>query len=357
LQRQALKTLNTLMQRPEFVTAFIDSGMAPLLTQKALITLRGSELSDVSIPNLEALSLALALQQERVSQAKKAAEWLFIPETPGDENGIVYYLGTNKYRQSWSNPMDGGHVEVKASSLQGDSKPLNAVVGREAVRFLTQPEEKSWVMIDFKDRRIRPTHYSLRHYASADLEALRLWNFEGSADGAKWDVLIKHENDTNLDAKGKWFTWEIKTTSFYRYFRLFQTGKNSNNQLYLACSGFDVYGSLFEDGQVVKRPKKESDQVSQEDKSLVVKKSKKSEVSKPFVVPSYGWGMGTTDYSVIPRESQSSISYNSPPMPFNNAFFANEKVRQVSGFYYHTVLLTESGKGNIFSSCVVFSLL
>jgi len=40
------------------------------------------------------------------------------------------------------------------------------------------------------------------------------------------------------------------TESFFQKFRVAMKGKNSNNQLYLCLSGFEVYGSLFENGQV-----------------------------------------------------------------------------------------------------------
>lgn len=46
------------------------------------------------------------------------------------------------------------------------------------------------------------------------------------------------------------FTELPNTESFFQKFRVAMKGKNSNNQLYLCLSGFEVYGSLFENGQV-----------------------------------------------------------------------------------------------------------
>ena len=59
-----------------------------------------------------------------------------------------------------------------------DSQPAHALLGREAVRCVTKPQEKSYFIIDFSPRRIRPTHYTLRHYNSWDTEALRNWRLE-----------------------------------------------------------------------------------------------------------------------------------------------------------------------------------
>jgi len=48
----------------------------------------------------------------------------------------------------------------------------------QSVRCVTKPHPKSWIAINLKDVKVRPTHYLLRHYSSWDTEALRYWNFE-----------------------------------------------------------------------------------------------------------------------------------------------------------------------------------
>ncbi len=53
--------------------------------------------------------------------------------------------------------------------------------------------------------------------------------------------------DPGLTGKGSTHTWELDLPAareFYSMFRLYQTGKNSNNHYYLACSGFELYGAL-----------------------------------------------------------------------------------------------------------------
>ena len=43
-----------------------------------------------------------------------------------------------------------------------------------------------------------------------------------------------------LQAKGSTYTWKIENAQqkgFFSMFRLLQTGRNSNNHYYLACSG------------------------------------------------------------------------------------------------------------------------
>jgi len=56
-----------------------------------------------------------------------------------------------------------------------------------------------WFSVDLRDKRLRPTHYTLRHYNSWDTEALRNWVFEASNDGQKWAVIKDHVNDAVRD--------------------------------------------------------------------------------------------------------------------------------------------------------------
>jgi len=45
---------------------------------------------------------------------------------------------------AWKNPHEIGAVTVTCSSLHTDSRPVDAVVGREAVRCVSQPDENQW---------------------------------------------------------------------------------------------------------------------------------------------------------------------------------------------------------------------
>lgn len=174
-----------------------------------------------------------------------------------DVNGIIHWLGTCGGTQAWSNPCEAGFIKIKASTLMPDSLPLSSAVGRESVRCVTKPERNSWFRFEFSGFRVKPSHYSLRHYDSWDTECLRSWCFEGSNDGVSWVNIVSHRNDTALDEKGATHTWRVKKTGadgdgsdlskgMYRMFRVIQTGRNSNNNYYLPISGFEVYGrSLY----------------------------------------------------------------------------------------------------------------
>lgn len=141
-----------------------------------------------------------------------------------------------------------GLIRVSSSSLMDDSTPLSAVVGRDTVRCVTRPLPQSWIAVDLLDKTVLPTEYSVRHYSTWDSEALRSWRFEGSTDGERWTVLREHVNDETLNGKGATATWKISNapTKPCRMFRIVQTGENSNKHHYLALSGFELYGRLFQ---------------------------------------------------------------------------------------------------------------
>jgi len=177
-----------------------------------------------------------------------------------DESGILHYLGTNRWTSpTWTNPALLGLIQLSSSELNVDSHPLHSFIGRTACRALLSNIPNSWFVVDFKDHVIVPRNYTLRHYSSQDSHALRHWKFEGSNDGLTWDILRVHKNDKSLNKRGASRTWSLDTYSMtkgqskaYRLFRVQMTGDNSSEYFRnLCCSGFELYGFLFESSTVV----------------------------------------------------------------------------------------------------------
>ena len=162
-----------------------------------------------------------------------------------DDNGILYFLGTKGGQQSWKNPSISDEVSVCSSALVKDSVEISNFVGREPLRLVTKPEDNAWMQVDFKDKLIQPSYYSLKHYISWDTECLRNWILQASNDGIRWVTVKKHEEDTSLNEKGATHTWPVQSRGAYRIWRIKQTGLNSNKHKYLACSGIEFYGQLF----------------------------------------------------------------------------------------------------------------
>lgn len=165
------------------------------------------------------------------------------------EGGVLDYIATRGRSAPRQNPALAKWVRVIASSLAPDSAHESAVVGREAVRCVTMARANSFFVIDLVRWVVAPTHYSLRHYSSWDVEAVRRWSLEGSIDGATWTLLIRHDNDAALAKRGATHTWKLPraaSSAAYRFFRVLQWGLNSSAHAFLALSGFEVYGELSE---------------------------------------------------------------------------------------------------------------
>jgi len=195
----------------------------------------------------------LSGQQPVVDESKDAdpnknVSQVFKYQFDFDTNGILYYIGTHGNKDPWSNPAKSGLVKVTSSGILHDSVDETAVVGREVVRCVTKADPNAWFAVDFVDKWVAPTHYTIRHYSSWDTECLRSWKFEASNDGGKsWLTLREHTNDESLNAMGAAHTWPITSPLAevgYQMFRIKMTGPNSNQHLYLALSGLELYGTL-----------------------------------------------------------------------------------------------------------------
>jgi hypothetical protein len=93
----------------------------------------------------------------------------------------------------------------------------------------------TWIIFDFKDRRISVTHYSIRSDGHNGYHLLQ-WNREGSNDGDLRTILDKRNTqDLNGNRVVKSYECESHDSSIYRFVRLTQTGPNSSNGTQLIC--------------------------------------------------------------------------------------------------------------------------
>eukprot|EP00729_Bicosta_minor_P032627 gene32627-biopygen4724 len=167
-----------------------------------------------------------------------------------DGNGVLHWIGTGCGTKEYANPHGKpGGVVAKMSSVQSgeasrfvEHAPLNE-------SNLTDSTANSWMSVDLGEgRRLAPDYYCLRHGYSGGIYRLRHWRLEGSNDDSTWTLLKTHANDQALPDQG-WSTasWPIEAAAdgaSYRYFRIFQTGKNSGGYDDLMCAGIELYGLL-----------------------------------------------------------------------------------------------------------------
>ncbi|XP_053697436.1 E3 ubiquitin-protein ligase Ufd4 isoform X2 [Sabethes cyaneus] len=168
-----------------------------------------------------------------------------------DENGIVYYIGTNGKSTEWVNPAQYGLVTVTSS--EGKQLPygkLEDILSRDSVSVNchTKDNKKSWFAIDL-GMYVIPTAYTLRHARGYGRSALRNWMFQMSKDGLNWVTMLTHTDDKSLAEPGSTCTWPIECPAEeqqgYRHVRIHQNGRNASGQThYLSLSGFELYGKV-----------------------------------------------------------------------------------------------------------------
>ncbi|XP_033230566.1 E3 ubiquitin-protein ligase HECTD1 isoform X3 [Belonocnema kinseyi] len=169
-----------------------------------------------------------------------------------DENGVLYWVGTNaKTSPEWVNPGQYGLVVVTSSD--GRNLPyghLEDILSRDpaALNCHTNDDKRAWFSIDLGVWVI-PSAYTLRHARGYGRSALRNWMFQASKDGINWTTLYAHVDDCSLNEPGSTATWTLEPPSDesqgWRHLRLQQTGKNASGQThYLSVSGFEVYGEV-----------------------------------------------------------------------------------------------------------------
>jgi E3 ubiquitin-protein ligase HECTD1 len=170
-----------------------------------------------------------------------------------DENGIIYWIGTNgKAAYDWVNP--GSHGLVVVTSSEGRNLPygkLEDILSREAAALNchTNDDRRAWFAIDL-GLWVIPRSYTLRHARGYGRSALRNWQFQVSKDGVNWTTLFDHQDDQSLNDPGSTGTWHLtppeEEKQGWRHIRLQQSGKNASGQThYLSLSGLELYGSVI----------------------------------------------------------------------------------------------------------------
>ncbi|XP_075923722.1 E3 ubiquitin-protein ligase HECTD1 isoform X2 [Petromyzon marinus] len=187
-----------------------------------------------------------------VRKLREGQTFVFRHQHDFDENGIVFWIGTNaRTAYEWVNPAAYGLVVV--SSSEGRNLPygrLEDILNRDssALNCHTNDDKSAWFAIDLGLWLI-PTAYSLRHARGYGRSALRNWLFQVSKDGQNWTTLYTHSDDCALNEPGSTATWPLESPKDekqgWRHVRLKQMGKNASGQThYLSLSGFEIYGTV-----------------------------------------------------------------------------------------------------------------
>ncbi|XP_050562022.1 E3 ubiquitin-protein ligase Ufd4 isoform X2 [Spodoptera frugiperda] len=188
-----------------------------------------------------------------VQKIKAEAPITFTYDHDFDENGIIYFIGSNAGTCEWVNP--GAHGLVSVWSSDGRQLPYGRaedVLSRspEPLNVHTNDDRRAFIAVDL-GLQVIPTAYTMRHARGYGRSALRNWLFQMSADGVTWTTLLAHNDEQTLQEPGCTATWRIRSDAPYRFLRIQQNGKNASGQShYLSLSGLEIYGKVLSVNEV-----------------------------------------------------------------------------------------------------------
>jgi len=202
--------------------------------------------------------------------------------------GILYWLGTNKGEEDYTNPYARDKIRVEPISKPGNPSLKSRGVNSNVSDFFEYRPRCSpslrngcamlWCSLkrgesrhfNFVDVAVKPTHYSLRYGACFGMSD---WNFEASVDGNSWDILHEARKDRHLlqpsldeisqmqnvhnvdelvsiAEENHRHTWKVDASSYYKYFRFAGLTTEQYETLYEG----DVERTFGPDGRIFRSP-------------------------------------------------------------------------------------------------------
>jgi hypothetical protein len=112
-------------------------------------------------------------------------------------------------------------------------------------------ERNNWIRYEFRDRKIIPTHYSIRSAVNGGRNGanLRNWLIETSMDGEHWTEVDHRENNSELNARDTTRRFRVARCQLCRFIQLVNIGRNhrvTERRDQLAFSSWEILGSLVE---------------------------------------------------------------------------------------------------------------
>jgi hypothetical protein len=168
----------------------------------------------------------------------------FAPSQSAPLSGIIAYL-TEK---CGGNVHDQGVVDITASGTWKGHLPKNAADLTADSNFLSSLQEDSWICFDFRDKTVKPTHYTLRSswQGKRGGNNLKEWVLEGSTDGQNWVRLDRRKNNDLLNDRSAMAIFPVANPEAVNMIRLRQTGQNHGGTDGLVIASLELFGTLIE---------------------------------------------------------------------------------------------------------------
>jgi hypothetical protein len=164
-------------------------------------------------------------------------------KAPNSLEGIISCL-TKKHG---GNVHENGIVAITSKSVYSDH-PLVALENVADLSHLTSDscftstyEPGEWVCWDFREMRVRPTHYTIRACR------LKSWVVEGSRDGESWTKIDRQTDNQDFMDGRRTASFAVSNPAECRFIRLTQTDKRHKyNDDVLELCAVEFFGTLSE---------------------------------------------------------------------------------------------------------------
>ena len=211
-----------------------------------------SELKALQKKTTELKSLTSDLNRLKESEKRFDAEIKAMPKRVFTLNkreplsGIIAYL-TLKCR---GNVHEKEVVTITSSGVYGDEfSPKNAASLGTDSYFWSDAKPGSSICLDFKNRRVVVTGYSIRScWDPKGGRHLKSWVLEGSTNGRMWHDIDRRENEKELNGEGATGTFPASSVrkERFKYVQLRQTDHNQRGDDFLTLSSLEIFGVLYE---------------------------------------------------------------------------------------------------------------
>jgi hypothetical protein len=155
-------------------------------------------------------------------------------------DGIISYL-TKKHG---GNDHDKGIVTITSKSVDDPECALKNVALQNVADltsdsyFQSKDEPGQWVCWDFREMRVRLTHYTLK------APHLKSWMVEGSLDGSSWTEIDRQTDNRNCEFMWNAASFAVSKPAEFRFIRLTQTDNNYVRSDNLFLRAVEFFGTL-----------------------------------------------------------------------------------------------------------------
>jgi hypothetical protein len=167
-----------------------------------------------------------------------------------DRHVVDITSGSFEKQTYGANPHSGAYNNSRIWAAQNAADLENTSVFGSAFRQEgegIQFTRNNWLCYDFKERRIVPTHYTIRTYDCGPGDShLRSWVVETSTDGENWREVAREKNNDQLNGHMFVGTFALAGAGECRFIRLVQIGRNYQGNDTLYISAWEIFGMLVE---------------------------------------------------------------------------------------------------------------